>query len=121
MDLMCVEVVNLELELEGLRANLTATLAKGHPTDVGAPSMSASLVSALSSAAAATRSMDAASQQEEVGELAAVIAQKEARQRQEMRGVMRDWLKAVFVLQSLLSIVVCGLVSYDAVIGLKRE
>ena len=33
----------------------------------------------------------------------------------EMRGVMRDWLKAVFVWQSVLSILVCGLCVYDAV------
>ena len=32
-----------------------------------------------------------------------------------MRGVMRDWLKAVFVWQSVLSVVVCGAVAYDAV------
>ena len=32
-----------------------------------------------------------------------------------MRSVMRDWLKAVFVLQSFLSVVVCGAVAYDTV------
>lgn len=52
-----------------------------------------------------------------VGEIEATIAQKEAKQVAEMRGVMRDWLKAVFVWQSVLSVVVCGLVSYDALPG----
>ena len=28
--------------------------------------------------------------------------------------MMRDWLKAVFVWQSVLSVVVCGAVAYDA-------
>ena len=32
-----------------------------------------------------------------------------------MRGVMRDWLKALFVWQSVLSVVACGAVAYDAV------
>mmetsp|Transcript_65858 Transcript_65858/g.148597 ORF Transcript_65858/g.148597 Transcript_65858/m.148597 type:complete len:324 (-) Transcript_65858:278-1249(-) len=48
-------------------------------------------------------------------ELKDEIETKEAKKTMEMRGVMRDWLKAVFVWQSVLSVVVCGLVSYDAV------
>ena len=43
------------------------------------------------------------------------IAKLEAKQTMEMRGVMRDWLKAVFVWQSILSIVICGLCAYDSV------
>ena len=52
---------------------------------------------------------------EERAEAEAKITKLEAKQTMEMRGVMRDWLKAVFVWQSVLSILVCGLCVYDAV------
>lgn len=42
---------------------------------------------------------------------------KEKKKRAEMKGVMQDGLKAVFVWQSVLSIVVFGLISYDALPG----
>lgn len=49
--------------------------------------------------------------------LEAVINAKETKQSMEMRSVMRDWLKAIFVWQSVFSVVVCGLVAYDTVPG----
>mmetsp|Transcript_22782 Transcript_22782/g.43804 ORF Transcript_22782/g.43804 Transcript_22782/m.43804 type:complete len:414 (-) Transcript_22782:136-1377(-) len=45
------------------------------------------------------------------------IDEKEKKQQLEMRGVMQDWLKAVFVWQSVLSVVIFGLISYDALPG----
>lgn len=53
-------------------------------------------------------------------ELEKEINKKESKQRIEMRGVMKDWLKALFVIQSVLSIVVFGFIAYDAVPGFPQ-
>lgn len=55
--------------------------------------------------------------EEERAAMEKMIEAKENKQRMEMKSVMRDWLKAIFVWQSVLSVGVCALVAYDAVPG----
>mmetsp|Transcript_32013 Transcript_32013/g.63826 ORF Transcript_32013/g.63826 Transcript_32013/m.63826 type:complete len:231 (-) Transcript_32013:3-695(-) len=86
------KVVNLERELTELRASLESTESGDAVATDGTATVEVSREDLLEQ-----------------------IRLKEAKQLAEMRGVMRDWLKALFVWQSILSVVVCGLVAYDAV------
>jgi len=86
------KVVNLERELTELRASLESTEGGDAVATDGTATVEVSREDLLEQ-----------------------IRLKEAKQLAEMRGVMRDWLKALFVWQSILSVVVCGLVAYDAV------